>query len=67
MPQESRATPNDQQVELQAILDRMVAAFNEFHSQVSELEKRQQDVVQHINARIDRQKLDQLKQKLQQM
>ncbi|PIW37153.1 MAG: hypothetical protein COW24_01690 [Candidatus Kerfeldbacteria bacterium CG15_BIG_FIL_POST_REV_8_21_14_020_45_12] len=53
--------------ELKEVLGRMVDAFNEFHEQMRELEKRQQNVIEHIQKRIDGEKLEDLKKKLEQM
>ena len=57
-------THNQSDDELKDILNRMVTAFNEFHAQMTELEKRQYNVISHIRERIDAQKLEELKKTL---
>jgi hypothetical protein len=66
MPADERQ-PTEQQKELKAQLEQMVQAFNEFHETIMRLDKQQQDVVEHIHANIDKNKIEQIHHLLQQI
>ncbi|MBI2411119.1 MAG: hypothetical protein HYV32_04480 [Candidatus Kerfeldbacteria bacterium] len=65
--QQPAQTPQPNQQVLKQTVDQMIAAFNEFHTNLSVLKKQQQDIARHIRGRVDQEKIDQLKQMLNQV
>ncbi len=65
----SAEQPNEkeqEQKDLRDCLEQMTNAFNEFHAQITQLKKQQQDVISHIRSRIDQKKIDEIKNTLSQ-
>ncbi len=52
------------QKELQEAVDRMLSAFNTFQEEMQKLSEEQEDLIEHINARVDQQKLAQIRETL---
>jgi hypothetical protein len=52
------------QTELRQALDRMVAAFNQFHTEMDQLRHRQRDLITQIRTRLDQQKIEEIQELL---
>ena len=64
--QQQSIDPQDQK-ELQETINAMVKTFNDFHTKMIHLKKEQRQVIEVIRNSVDQQKIEQIKQLLQQV